>query len=65
MMHVQVETRRGGRVVESRVIVVDARKRSGDDRQYLSGWTKIFTPLDPARPRQGSWCRQWSRPGTH
>ncbi len=66
-MQIQVETRRGGRIVDSRMIVIQAPMR------HPNGVRQIYRPeealpafiTDPARSRQGSWCRRWRRPGNY
>lgn len=65
MKTVQVETRRGGRIVESKVIVIQAptRHRNGVRQLCRPEETLPAFIIEPVRSQQGSWCRHWRRPG--
>lgn len=65
-MHIQVETRRGGRVIERKTIVVVAPTRHHNGVRQLCRRGDILPAfiLDLARSRQGSWCRRWRRPSS-
>lgn len=64
-MQFQVEVRRGGRVIETRVVTTTPSRRNEDGiRKYLRGETVLPAFLE-CMPSQSSCSRSWRRPGNY